>query len=69
MRPRPVGSYVAVVRVIIDFGTDEARPWTGMLRVPSEDAEVVGFGAGQHFDGRLDLLRMLEDLLTRDGEV
>lgn len=57
-------SYGPWVRVIIDFDPSTAKPWTGVIHTTVADAEVVGFGAGQRFDGRLDLLRTLEELMT-----
>lgn len=69
MPPVPDRPYGRRVRVIIDFDQSAAKPWTGVVHTKVEAAEVVGFDPGQPFDGRLDLLRMLEDLMTprRDG--
>lgn len=52
---------VPPVRVVIDFGTSTADRWIGTLR--------EGAGPVRAFEGRLQLLRILESLIDRtDGD-
>ncbi|CAN5171035.1 hypothetical protein BH20ACT3_BH20ACT3_07170 [soil metagenome] len=45
--------------MIIDFETPTTEHWAGCLRAGSSEVDPV------HFDGRLQLLRLLEALIER----
>ena len=51
--------YVRGVRVVIDFNGSQPGHWAGLLRAEDDPAVEAGF------EGRLDLLRLLEGLVDR----
>lgn len=55
-------SYRRQVRVIIDFEAPTPEHWSGMLRQGTESAEAI------RFEGRLQLLRLVESLIERTTE-
>jgi hypothetical protein len=59
MRRRPADPYVRPVKVTIEFEQPSAEHWTGSLRDGSSDGPAV------RFEGRLQLLRLLEAMIER----
>lgn len=62
MRELGDDTYVCGVRVVIDFDGSQSGHWAGLLRAEDDPAVETGF------EGRLDLLRLLEVLIDR-GQV
>lgn len=59
MRRGPRAPYVRRVQVIIEFEQPTVERWTGSLRDGSSDGPAV------RFEGRLQLLRLLEAMIER----
>lgn len=62
MRRGTASPYRRPVRVIIDFEAPTPEHWSGTLRQGAESAEAL------RFEGRLQLLRLVESLIERTHE-